>query len=58
MPAWTTENISFMTKLEEGIGWRIGQLRQRMGVAPGKDVLPLTSIAFFFLSLSPCQQQQ
>jgi hypothetical protein len=38
MPAWTAKNISFMTKIEEGIGWRIGQLRQRMGVAPGKEI--------------------
>jgi hypothetical protein len=38
MPAWTAKNISFVTEIEEGIGWRIGQLRQRMGVAPGKEI--------------------
>jgi len=34
MHAWR-ENSSFMMKQKE-IGWRIGQLRQRMGVEPGK----------------------
>ena len=34
MHAWR-ENNSFMMKPKE-IGWRIGQLRQRMGVEPGK----------------------